>query len=387
MASTTSAQAGLIPDLLRTHADVEVNGPDPWDIQVHDERLYRRVIAQGHLGLGEAYMDGWWSCADIPEFLTRVLRGKVAEQLPVAWASIKMMFEAALFNMQSKAKAWEVNHVHYDLDNDLYQKMLDPRLVYTCGYWESGAKNLAEAQEAKLDLICRKIGLKAGQTVLDIGCGFGSFAKFAAEKYGAIVTGITLSKEQRALGQELCKGLPVELRLQDYRDLKGEQFDHVVSIGMFEAVGHKNFREYMEVAYRCLKDGGVFLLHTIGGNRSNTAGDPWLMKYIFPNGLLPSVAQIGKSIEGLFVMEDWHNFGLSYEKTLHCWHGNFLKSWDSLKGRYDERFKRMWEYYLLSCAGAFRSRTTQLWQIVLAKDGLIQGYRRPVDLAPAPIAA
>jgi cyclopropane-fatty-acyl-phospholipid synthase len=376
-----SSQEQFIRELLKQHADIEVNGPDPWDIQVHDARLYARVIADGSLGLGEAYMDGWWDCVDIPEFLTRVLRARLDEKLPVSWASIWMALKAFLFNMQSKTKAWEVNHVHYDLDNDLYQKMLDPRMVYTCGYWESGAKNLAQAQEAKLDLICRKIGLKAGQTVLDIGCGFGSFAKFAAEKYGAIVTGITLSKEQRALGQEMCKGLPVELRLQDYRDVQG-RFDHIVSIGMFEAVGHKNFREYMEVAHRCLKDGGVFLLHTIGHNFSATAGDPWLMKYIFPNGLLPSIAQIGTAIENLFVMEDWHNFGLSYEKTLHCWHQNFLQSWDSLKQRYDERFKRMWMYYLLSCAGAFRSRTAQLWQIVLTKDGLLEGYRRPVDLMP-----
>lgn len=382
MTTTMSSPERLIRDLLLKHADIEVNGPDPWDIQVKDERLYARVIAQGSLGLGEAYMDGWWECQDIAEFVSRVQRVDLGRKLPRTWHTMWMAAKAYLSNLQSRRKAWEVNHVHYDLDNDLYQKMLDPRMVYTCGYWESGAKDLAQAQEAKLDLVCRKIGLKAGQRILDIGCGFGSFAKYAAEKYGAIVVGITLSKEQRALGQEMCKGLPVEIRLQDYRDVN-EPFDHIVSIGMFEAVGLKNFRRYMEVAHRCLKDGGVFLLHTIGQNVSSVIGEPWLDRYIFPNGLLPSIAQIGRSIERLFVMEDWHNFGVSYDRTLHAWYKNFLASWDSLKNRYDERFMRMWTFYLMSCAGAFRARHIQLWQIVLTKDGLVGGYRRPADLLPA----
>ncbi len=384
MPSTISHSEEFCRSLL-LQADIEVNGPDPWDIQVKNPKLYARLIAHGSLGLGESYMDGWWECQDIPEFLTRIIHAKLDQKIPLSLDSIAMAIKAAVFNMQSKRKAWEVNHVHYDLDNDLYQKMLDPRMVYTCGYWESGATNLAEAQEAKLDLICRKIGLKEGQKVLDIGCGFGSFAKFAAQKYGAQVVGITLSKEQRAFALESCKGLPVDIRLQDYRDVRDETFDHIVSIGMFEAVGFKNFRAYMEVAHRCLKDGGLFLLHTIGHNFSATHGDPWLMKYIFPNGLLPSIAQIGKSIENLFVMEDWHSFGLSYEKTLHAWLGNFLGSWDSLKNRYDERFKRMWVYYLMSCAGAFRSRTAQLWQIVLSKENVrYPAYHRPVDIAPLP---
>jgi len=231
-----------------------------------------------------------------------------------------------------------------------------------------------KAQEAKLDLVCRKIGLEEGQRVLDIGCGWGSFAKFAAEKYGAQVVGITVSKEQVALGKELCKGLPVELRLQDYREVD-ETFDHIVSLGMFEHVGCKNYREYFKVAQRCLKEGGLFLLHTIGSNVSARSGEPWLTKYIFPGGMLPSMAQVARAAEGLFVIEEAHNFGADYDKTLMAWFANFDAAWLSLRARYDDRFYRMWKYYLLMCAGTFRARSNQLWQIILSPHGVAGGYR------------
>ncbi|EKD33554.1 MAG: hypothetical protein ACD_76C00004G0005 [uncultured bacterium] len=250
--------------------------------------------------------------------------------------------------------------------------MLDNSMTYTCGYWKD-ASTLDDAQEAKLDLVCKKIGLKHGDSVLDIGCGWGSFAKFAAEKYKAKVLGVTVSKEQIKLGQGLCRGLPVELRLQDYRKISGS-FDHIVSLGMFEHVGYKNYRIFFEVVRRCLKDNGLFLLHTIGGNRSVHSTDPWIGKYIFPNSMLPSASQIASATEGLFVMEDWHNFGSDYDKTLMAWHSNFEKNWGSLMAHYDERFHRMWQYYLLSCAGSFRARQNQLWQIVYSKNGIINGY-------------
>lgn len=245
-------------------------------------------------------------------------------------------------------------------------------MVYTCGYWKN-AKDLDEAQEAKLDLVCRKIGLASGQRVLDIGCGWGSFAKFAAENYGAQVVGITVSKEQVRLAQERCAGWPVEIRLQDYRAMR-ETFDRVISLGMFEHVGYKNYRTYFEVARRCLKEDGLFLLHTIGGNVSAKSTDPWIDKYIFPNSMIPSAAQIAKAAEGLFVMEDWHNFGADYDKTLLAWYQNVESHWLELSTRYDERFHRMWRYYLLSCAGSFRVRVNQLWQIVYSKQGVQGGY-------------
>jgi len=257
---------------------------------------------------------------------------------------------------------------HYDLGNDLYMAMLDEKMIYTCAYWD-GAQNLDEAQEKKLELCCRKLGLMPGMKVLDIGCGWGGFAKYAAERYDVSVVGVSISKEQIEMGQQRCQRLPVTLRLQDYRDLlnQDEKFDRIVSLGMFEHVGYKNYRTYFNVVSHCLKDNGLFLLQTIGANVSDTTTSSWMHKYIFPNGQLPSIAQIGAAVENIFVMEDWHNFGAYYDKTLMAWHHNFNAHWDDLKSTYDERFRRMWNYYLLSCAGGFRGRMNQLWQIVLSK--------------------
>ncbi len=360
-------------------ADIKINGNNPWDLQIHDERLYTRVLQYGTLGIGEAYMDGWWDCHRLDEMVYRAIRAKIAEKITQDPNTLLAIFFtkfsfllARLFNYQTKERALEVGKRHYDIGNDLYQTMLDKRMNYTCGYWKE-ANNLDQAQEAKLKLICDKLDLKPGAKVLDIGCGWGGFAKYAAEHYGAQVVGITISHEQLKLGKELCAGLPVELRFQDYRDVN-EQFDYIVSLGMFEHVGYKNYRTFMRVAYRCLKDNGLFLLHTIGNNTSMVKSNDWTHKYIFPNGMLPSIKQIGSAVEKYFVMEDWHNFGADYEKTLLAWHDNFSQHWDDLKSNYDERFRRMWTYYLLTSAGAFRARDMQLWQIVLSKRGLIGGY-------------
>lgn len=354
---------------------IVIDGSEPWDIRVNDGRFFARVLSEGSLGLGESYMDGWWDCGRIDELVARILRQGIHTRLKPNLSLIKDAVHARLLNRQSKRRAFRIGEAHYDIGNDLYRAMLDRRMVYTCGYWKD-ARTLDEAQEAKLDLVCRKIGLKAGQRVLDIGCGWGSFAKFAAERYGAHVVGITVSKEQMKLGQELCEGLPVELRLQDYRDVN-EPFDHIVSLGMAEHVGYKNYRRYFEVVRRCLKDDGLFLLHTIGFSVSGTGVDPWIDRYIFPDSMLPSAKQLAKAAEGLFVLEDWHSFGPDYDKTLMAWNANFEAHWDVLKDRYDERFHRMWGYYLLSCAGAFRARLNQLWQIVYSKNGLAETYYAP----------
>ena len=288
------------------------------------------------------------------------------------WKLLLWFLGNILANPQRKTKAFEIGGHHYDIGNDLYQAMLDKRLVYTCGYWKK-TRNLNEAQEAKLDLVCKKLNLQKGMKVLDIGCGWGSFAKYAAEKYGVEVTGITVSEKQMELGRKLCKGLPVEIKLQDYRDVEGV-YDHVVSLGMIEHVGYKNYRTYMEVVHQHLNDDGLFLLQTIGRNKSVKMTDPWMEKYIFPNSMLPSIKQLGSAIEELFVMEDWHNFGTDYDKTLMAWFNNFNKHWNNLKSNYDEKFCRMWKYYLLALAGSFRSRYLQLWQIVLSKKGILGGY-------------
>lgn len=352
-------------------ADVKVNGGRPWDIVVHNDEFYSRVLSGGSLALGESYMDGLWDCDKLDEFFNKLLRAELDKKVrPISLAFPYLM--SRLFNSQRKSKAFEIGEAHYDIGNDLYSAMLDSRMTYTCGYWKT-ALTLDEAQEAKLDLVCKKIGLEHGMRILDIGCGWGSFAKYAAEKYGAKVIGITVSREQVTFGRKLCQGLPVKILLQDYRDISGK-FDSVVSLGMFEHVGYKNYRKYMEVVNNCLEDSGLFLLHTIGGNQSATSTDPWINKYIFPNSMLPSIKQIGEAVEGLFVMEDWHNFSADYDKTLMSWFGNFEKNWKSLKSNYGERFYRMWKYYLLACAGTFRSRRNQLWQIVLSKNGVSGGY-------------
>lgn len=361
----------IIQDYL-TLADVQINGNRPWDIQVHNPRLYARVLAGGSLALGESYMDGWWGCEQLDEFINKVLKVKLDEKVrskSLVWNVLK----AKLINMQSISKAYEVGERHYDLGNNLYKVMLDKRMAYSCGYWKN-AKTLDQAQEAKLDLSCKKLGLKNEMRVLDIGCGWGSFVKYATEKYGVECVGITVSKEQVKLAREICKGLPVEIRLQDYRKLK-EKFDRIISIGMLEHVGYKNYRTYMNVANRCLKPDGLFLLHTIARNASVSSGDPWISKYIFPNSMLPSAKQITQATERLFVLEDWHSFGMHYDKTLMAWYNNFTKNWDQLKRDYDQRFYRMWTYYLLSCAGSFRANKNQLWQIMFSKKGVKGGYQ------------
>ena len=349
---------------------VQLNGKNPWDLQVHNPAFYDRILRDVQLGLGESYMDGWWDCEQIDEFINRVLKVQADQKIKGSLRLQMQILRARLFNLQAKSKAFEVGQRHYDLGNDLYKAMLDKRLVYTCGYWKNAA-TLDEAQEAKLDLVCRKIGAKPGMRILELGCGWGSFAKFAAEKYGVEVHGVTVSKEQVALGMELCKGLPVDLRLQDYRDVQGT-YDAVISIGIMEHIGYKNYRTYMEVVDRCLKKDGIAFIHTIGSYVETKIADEFTTRYIFPNGMLPSIPQLGNAMLGLFVLEDLHNIGPNYDPTLMAWHANFEKAWPQLKDKYGDRFYRMWRFWLLSSAGAFRSRMQQLWQIVMTRYGTPQ---------------
>ena len=353
-------------------ADVRIDGDRPWDIRVHNEDFYGRVLAGGSLALGESYMDGWWDSGAVDELLSRILSHDLQKNVRTSPAVLLVGLKAALVNLQRKSRAFNIGRRHYDLGNDLYCLMLDKGMNYSCGYWKH-ADNLDAAQEAKLELVCRKIGLQKGMRVLDIGCGWGGFARHAAERHGARVVGITVSREQAGLAQERCKGLPVEIRLQDYRDVN-EHFDRVVSIGMIEHVGYKNYRRYMEVVARCLVPDGLFLLHTIGGNLSSRVPDPWSDRYIFPDSLLPSSRQLTAAAEGLFIMEDWHSFGQYYDPTLMAWHRNFTAGWSSIKERYGERFFRMWTFYLLSSAGSFRARHIQLWQIVFSRLGTSRPY-------------
>ncbi|HCY76699.1 MAG TPA: cyclopropane fatty acyl phospholipid synthase [Ignavibacteriales bacterium] len=362
----------FVKDILAL-ADVKINGSNPWDIQIKNQNFYKRVLSQGSLGLGESYMDGWWDCDDIDELFYKILKADLEHKI-VPLKLFYMVIKAKLLNPQSKKRAAHDVGYHYNLGNVLFENMLDKYMTYSCAYWKNSNK-LDEAQEAKLKLICDKIYLKPGMTLLDIGCGWGSLMKYAAQNYGTKCTGITLSQEQVNLGTELCKGLPIEFRLMDYRDITGN-YDRVVSVGMIEHVGSKNYRTFFRIMNKCLKDDGLFLLHTIGTLNPKTANaDPWTDKYIFPGGELPTVQRLAKAFEGLFVMEDWHNFGVDYSKTTKAWFENFNRNWNKIKSdNYDERFYRMWKYFLFSQSGAFRSRRNHLWQIVLSKNGVPQGY-------------
>lgn len=375
---------------LAESAGITLNGPNPWDIQVNDDRMYKRIYRDKNLGLGESYMDGWWDCERIDEMIFRALRGNIESELSINLQDAIRVLPSVLFNLQSTTRARIVAEHHYDLDNDLFHAFLDPYRQYSCAYFE-GTQDLEQAQENKLAMISEKLSLTESDRVLDIGCGWGGFARYAAERYGCEVTAVNISQEQLSYGREFCAGLPVHFVDCDYRAIEG-RFDKIVSVGMFEHVGYKNYRAFMEVAHRCLEENGTFLLHTIGSNTTaKQTCNPWITKYIFPNSYLPSIAQIASAAEGLFVVEDWHNLGAHYDKTLLAWNDNFQEAWPQLDERYDTRFKRMWEYYLLSCAGSFRARSIQLWQVVMTmsetgtpqpscRDGIIDGMQEGLGM-------
>ena len=369
------ADAAAWPDLaapsalqrLLARADVRINGGRPWDIQVHNPRVYQRMYARWSLGVGEAYVDGDWDCEQLDELFTRLMRADL-EKHAVGRARVALLREGlrhGLFNLQSRRRAFQVGEQHYDAGNDVFEAMLDSRMIYSCGYWAQ-AETLEQAQIDKLDLICRKLQLRPGEHLLDIGCGWGGLARHAAQHYGVRVTGVTVSQEQLALAQARSAGLDITYCLQDYRTLEG-RFDKIVSVGMFEHVGPKNHGVYFDTVKRLLAPEGLFLLHTIGIDSTAKSTDAWIDRYVFPNGRLPSARELSASLEHRFLIEDWHNFGLDYDRTLMTWWHQFDQAWPQLQARYSPQFYRMWKYYLLCCAGFFRSRQGQLWQLVLTQ--------------------
>ncbi|WP_249023253.1 MULTISPECIES: cyclopropane fatty acyl phospholipid synthase [Kluyvera] len=360
---------------LLQQVDIKINGSRPWDIQVHHADFFKRVFQQGSLGFGESYMDGWWDCDRLDVLFYKILKGKLDKQMPGNLKDILRIAGARLFNLQTRRRSWIVGKEHYDIGNDLFARMLDPHMQYSCAYWRE-AETLEQAQNAKLKMICEKLQLKPGMRLLDIGCGWGGLAAYAAQHYGVSVDGVTISQEQQKMAQQRGEGLDVTILLQDYRDLD-RTYDRIVSVGMFEHVGPKNYDTYFSVVDRCLKKEGLFLLHTIGSNESGVNVDPWINKYIFPNGCLPSIRQIASVSEKRLIMEDWHNFGSDYDKTLMAWHQRFNDAWPELALRYTPRFRRMFNYYLCACAGAFRARDIELWQVLFSrgKEGGMYVYR------------
>ena len=353
-------------------AGIQLNGDRPWDIRVHDDRFFSRVVAHGNLGAGEAYMDGWWDADRLDETFARLFTSGAVARLPKTFDAMLEALRAQLINTQNRSRSQQVARRHYDLGNDLYLAFLDPYNQYTCGYFKNTA-DLNAAQELKLDLICRKLQIQPGDRVLDIGCGWGGFAKWVGERYGCHVTGISISKEQIAYARQFTNGLPVEIVHSDYRDFTG-QFDKILVCGMIEHVGYRNYRMLMAAVRRLLKPSGMFLLHTIGRSTSATTVDAWIERYIFPNSMCPSASQLTTVAEGLFVLEDLHNFGQYYEPTLLAWWNKFEAAWPNFQEKYGERIFRMFRYYLLSCAAAFRTRDLQLYQFVFSPSGVPGGY-------------
>ena len=347
---------------------ITVGGSAPQDVTIHDERTWARVLRDSTLGAGEAYMEGWWDSNALDETICRLQQIKAIDALRENWMLVPQLLKAKVMNLQSVRRAFGSGQHHYDIGNDLYEAMLDHRMLYTCALYSTGAKTLEEAQEAKLALVCKKLDLRPGMSVLDLGCGWGGFAAYAAEHHGVEVVGITVSREQVKFAKERYAHLPIEIRLDDYRNARGT-YDRVVSIGLMEHVGPKNYRGYMELVDRLLAPNGVAFIHTIGGNRARAHMDPWMDKYIFPNSALPSLAQLVTAMEGLFIPEDVHNIGEDYDPTLMAWFQRFDAAWPALRARYDERFYRMWKFYLLAAAGSFRARAQQLFQIVMTRRG------------------
>lgn len=361
-----AAVRGAVEQLFRV-ADIQIDGTRPWDIHVHDERFFARVLASGTLGFGEAYMDGWWDCGALDEMCCRAIRARLEERFAFGLRNLFAFAISLLSNRQSRRRARRVGETHYDLGNDFFQAMLDPWMQYSCAIFAEG-DDLAAAQGRKLEMICRRLQLQPGLRLLDIGCGWGGLAKYAAENYGCSVIGLTISAEQQRFAQRWCRDLDVQILLRDYREIKGT-FDRAVSVGMVEHVGSRNYRTYLRAIANSLGNEGRFLCQGICNPISGWQLDPWMRRYIFPNSILPSLARLTKAAEGLFLIEDVRNIGPHYDSTLIAWENNFRQAWPRFAERYDERFRRMWRFYLLSCAGAFRARGLQVYSILFTTGG------------------
>ena len=372
---------------LLSHAGVTIGGSEPWDIQVNNDLFYTRTL-RGSLGFGEAYMDGHWDVESIDALFRRIIRKEVTRK-PMVLANRAMLeARARLTNLQTRIGARAIAETHYDLDHRLYEFILGPYNQYTCCFFNQ-ASSLEEAEVEKLEMVCNKLDLREGERVLDIGCGWGGFAKYAAETRGCRVSGISISREQIAYAREYTAGLPVEIVECDYRDLpkrfEAEHFDKAVIIGMIEHVGYKNYRRIFEIVSRMLKNQGLFLLHTIGNSRMTRVVDPWIEKYIFRNSMAPAMAQLARSLEGLWVVQDWENYGHYYAPTLAHWQARFEQNWEQIKAlpvknRFDERFRRMFNYYFLSCKAGFETEYIYLWHLLMSKQGHGKGVHPRVNL-------
>ena len=361
---------------LFSQAGITLDGSNPWDIQLNSDRFYTSTL-RGSLGFGESYVQGDWDVDALDALFRRIIRMNISDSPLVIFNRLLLDIKSRLTNLQTRIGSLAIAETHYDLDHRLYQLFLGPRNQYTCCFFNK-AQNLEEAEVEKLEMVCNKLDLREDDKVLDIGCGWGGFAKYAAETRGCQVTGVSISKEQVTFARRYTEGLPVEIINCDYRDLPGRfdagHFDKAVIIGMIEHVGYKNYRKLVNIVHRAIKDDGMFLLHTIGNNQRTTVVDPWIEKYIFRNSMAPAMSQLANAFEGLFVVQDWENYGHYYVPTLAAWRRRFEANWPQIAAieterRFDEKFRRMFNYYFLSCKAGFETENINLWHIVMTKEG------------------
>lgn len=348
-------------------ADIQVEGSRPWDIKICHPGFFKCIMQQGLLGLGESYMDGWWECERLDIFVYKFLSGQLDEALPTHLHDILKFFSAKLLSIRSDENNSKRGHNDYEIGDDIFAIMLDSYMQYSCGCWRQ-ATCLNEAQTAKLDMMCEKLQLTPGMRVLDIGCGWGGTAEYMARHYDVYVEGITDSTEQQKIAQARCEGLNVTIMLGDFRDPLDDQFDRIIALGTLQNIGLKSYKTFFEWVASCLRPDGFFLLQSIGSGQLVNHIGPWINKYIFPGGCLPSGEQIIHSTQPYLHIEDWINLGEDYDKTFMAWEKRINTAWPELRHHYSPKFKRMLDYYLCSCAGFLRARKLNMWEVVFSRN-------------------
>lgn len=349
--------------LLR-EANIEPNGASPWDPQIKDERFYRTVLLRGSVGLGDAYLNGWWECADISGFILRIIKSGIHLRVPRVDIFLRRL-RFGLIDAQNRIRSKRVAELHYDEDPYIFEVMLGSTNSYTCARWK-GVITLDAAQQQKMDLLCKKAGLSSGMTVLDIGSGWGGFLAYAAERYQVRGIGLTISKTQLDYARKRYGNLPVEFRLQDYRDFVGG-VDAVVSICVIEHVGSDHYREYFQKVRETLtREDGFFAMQCILACDTQARMDPWTEKHIFPNGILPTLERIENAVEGILHIVDREFFRDDYVRTFSAWYENLVRNKNAIIARCGVRYFRKYEYYLCLYIAGFGSGRIDVGQFVLS---------------------
>lgn len=369
----------LICDLLTKCTDIKIYfspqdvDPSTKYILIKNDACFDKMFQKGELGTAESYMDGDWESNDLEYVLYTILdnHGSIVEKLKSqSWWLFYAFFVTQykrFFSKNTLITSKQNIKMHYDVGNDLYEKMLGQHMQYTCAYFHRPDMTLDEAQEAKMALIAKKLDLQPGMKVLDIGCGFGHMVNYIATRYDVQITGINISEAQLSHAKANFSRNNVRFLLQDYRDVD-EKYDRIYSIGMIEHVGKANYPVYFDKCFDCLNDDGLILVHTITyserlwiSNETNS----FIMKYIFPESELPHVSDFLQAYNNRWQLEDFQNFGMSYAKTLRSWRKN-IGNWEGLD-EYDERFRKMWNFYLQEMAAMFHHKTAGLGQFVFTK--------------------